>query len=1312
MKLLTRSRKGMTLVEIMIVVVVLGVILGAVFLLLTRGTTEFHYARRQNELDIAGRQALDAMTSSIIWAGYMPLGGWEDEDWHPVVTAQESIFVFYADWEPFRTLEPTDYRTIRLNSDGRIEISDGNSLVLTEAGHHITDLRYNYLGAGGNDLGSSLDSIVQRDMVRHIQIEIELTEEYADLVYQTVMKTTVSPRNLGINHDINPGFYPPDPPEGHIVFNVDSDTIGILPTPNIDQQLMINRLSYWGYTLTIVSDAMLDTLDYSDKNLLVLRHMSSGRHDDPGVLTLLDTLHVPIITLNAEEAALTFNMGSTFGVLMQDSMRKEIIDHPVNYYLDTDFVMYTEDAEHSVLSDFTEAADTTDFVTGAGLTSTYSGASVIREENEPMRRIHYSPWVASKYTDIDGWRFFRNVIEWATYSPDSYNLPLSTLEDFEGSEPTEYAIPIWEDPINPIISHDTTAIYSEDFETFPVGPSDWVLVEGGSFGRCAVIDESGEQFLRMDRFPAGISTRNLGLWSVDLSMYNENLDDLVFRVDTYKGELEGDPGADDGIFFLDANLFMDTVATIDFTGKANEDLEFWGDLYGRYRIHDPAGWFGDAEFVTLDSRVPGEAARNRMMIEVSTDGHFSGEDVNVSYRFHDHNDASNPDDFLGWNSSRNITGTYNLIELLDPAAYAEDVWTDRDASFTPPVMPNPIFILFGQYGNQTATDFTSSGGISLDNIVISIGQDDSTFMKIGDPSLNPGWQRVSIDLDEAAVSEGVPFSSDFGILLSQFGGGSWLNYGRSWDNVEICILEDQLSAAGWSHGELDSPSQGYTGIDDWSIEDLGAGEYCWGLRDKELNAYSTQSYCYLQSPEITIPANAINVELSFRHLFNTFNNNAGGYVQMSVDGGLWNNLMLPYTGPCGSEHPAVSASGIFYGLSGGWDTVYYDLSSQAGHAVRFRFVFGANTAMTGGNWQLDDFEINGEVTGWEVTSIEFLSTTHTGGDTWTYDDVDIYMAFGTDSVFASGGMWDFTTMQQVATDLTSTVIWGSSDSVWQSFNLSAPFYLPQDQNLMLKITKHDPLESTNDYNWGCMLTPGSSSRYSSGSAPPTFLGTDMYLPVLRLNTSTGVLETPEDEFDQSDIPMNSRANYSDFEGIYNSTLLGSSSVTNWTHGGEGDDWEFDEPQFVPDIDPVLLPENGNNIAGTDLTVDGYYGDDFRYWLVSEPYSMPDTLPTSVVLRYFRCNRFAPLDLGFVYVAFTDTPAAPDSTSGDWILVRTYSGDNQDFWEYEDIFVTSEFVQADADNSDYFFVRFILDSNGSNALGGWNLDNVQFLGSDS
>ena len=114
------------------------------------------------------------------------------------------------------------------------------------------------------------------------------------------------------------------------------------------------------------------------------------------------------------------------------------------------------------------------------------------------------------------------------------------------------------------------------------------------------------------------------------------------------------------------------------------------------------------------------------------------------YRFHDHGDLSSSNDFLGWNSTGSITGSYDQVALLNPEGYSDDQWTDRSVTFTPSVMPNPLYLVFGQQGNQPAVDFTSDGGISLDNILVSIGQNDSIFTKIGDPSSLPGWQRVSL----------------------------------------------------------------------------------------------------------------------------------------------------------------------------------------------------------------------------------------------------------------------------------------------------------------------------------------------------------------------------------------------------------------------------------------------------------------------------------------------------------------------------------------------------------------------------------------
>jgi type II secretory pathway pseudopilin PulG len=1310
--LLNRSRAAMTLVEIVIVVVILGVVLGAVLLLLTRGTDEYYYSRMQNELDIAGRQALDAMTDAIVWAGYMPDGGWDDEDWHPVVTAEPAYFEFFADWDPTESLDSTDFRQVRLLASGYIQITDLTGDTLSTSGECITDLQFTYLDENGVSLGSSLPSQVLRDRVRHIQIRIELTSTYSDYVYQTWMQTTVSPRNLGLNHDINPNLYGPDDLQGHIVFNIaDQDSIG---KPTIDEELMIDRLSFWGYTLTLLTDYQLESYDYTDINLLILRHMPVGSvHPNPNFYR---TLPIPIITMNGLEAANTFGMGTVSGVVTGTTMNIIEPDHPVHSGLttppDTSFTMYTAPMGFSYLGNFNPG---TFFLTEIAGTTQLSGLCVVNDSIPAGRRIHYSPWVASKYTEGGGWRFFYNVINWAAYHPDENpGTPLTELEDFEGPKPADITMNLFEDPLIPSMVWDTTVVWSEDFQNMK-DDGVWEFIPGMN-GRCDVITAGVAKYLRMDRSSFGTGVRNTAVWTTDLSGFDEYTDELIFRMDTFRGQSEGDADSMDGVFFRTVGTAEDTLLTQDFEGmRGHGDIQFWGDLYGRYTIHNPSGWFGDGDFVTFDTRVSGQPARNRLMIEAATTGYSTGDQVTVDYRFHDHMDntdsgAASYLDFLGWNATGRIDDDYNLIENLDPESWSDFDWFDRSASFTPSVLPDPIYILFGQYGYQSATGFSNNGGISLDNITVSISGLDSVYTKIADPGPGSGWEQVVVDLDDAAIANGVSFGSDFGLVLSQYGFGPWTGYGRCWDNLQICALEEVLSIPGWSHESLYSSSHGYDGADDWSVEEIIPGtDYCWGLRANSSSSYSDSSFCYLQTPLMTIPSTAFDVQLSFRHNFLTPNENAGGWVQIQVDGGGWTDFTgLTYTGVAGGSHPAPNGTQIYYGSSGGWQTETADLSLYAGHDVELRFVFGADHSYTGGNWQIDDLTLTAQVTAWEITAVSFEATTFEGPAwNWTFDDVDIYMKASADSIFTGGGEWDKSDMTLVVSDYTFSVF--SPD--WWTINLDTPFYLPEGMNLHVKIEKADSTTS-NPYHlrWATSYTPNYHCRRTySDTSDPTYLPANNYLACMLLETTTGEIGLGEGTDNWFYQPVNSFYLYSDFEGIYTPGLLGTTGNINWTHGGDGDDWDFGEPQFVPNIDPWLLPQNGTAIAGTDLAVDGYYENDAWAWLVSPAYPMPDSCPTLVTMRLDRCIRMAPGDEGYVFVGFSDTQNPPTSET-DWLLIRSYP-ENQTVWDTEDIVITPEFEDAFAATPaySYYFLRFVLSSNLTSVRGGMNIDNIQIFG---
>ncbi len=428
MNWLKKSRKGMTLVEITLVVVILGVVLGAVFLLLTRGTEEFHFARRQNELNLSGRQVLETLTNTIIWAGYMPNPAWDDDEWHPITIAATNELEFYADFHPYEVLEDTDYRKIKLLLSGNVQIIDRTASISQTVGNNISNLSFTYLDEDGVII-DTLSTEEQRDQIRHIQIRVELSSEYSGNVYTTVMYTTVTPRNLGVNHDVDPMFGGWPKIKGNIAFNVPG-TAGS-PSCTIDQNMMISRLSLWGYKVSLVTDDCLETFDYSSINLLILRHMNSGIHPSP-TAEFLNSLQMPIITMNGEEASSTFSMGSSFKDTTGTLMRVIEDTHPVNNDLgDSLFTVYSELGEHSILYNFDSE---TTLLTKANDGDDYSGVCFQQIGLEPTRRVHYSPWEASKFTS-DGWLLFSNTVSWGTWIPEEdLGEPIMPIEDFERTD--------------------------------------------------------------------------------------------------------------------------------------------------------------------------------------------------------------------------------------------------------------------------------------------------------------------------------------------------------------------------------------------------------------------------------------------------------------------------------------------------------------------------------------------------------------------------------------------------------------------------------------------------------------------------------------------------------------------------------------------------------------------------------------------------------------------------------------------------------------------------------------------------------------
>jgi hypothetical protein len=1283
----------MSLVEITIVIVILGVISAAIFLTLVSGTEHFNFARRQNELDTEGRLALDRITNEVIWAGYMPQGGWSNDEWHPIVLAEAGRLGFYADFEPFRELDPNDYRNIT-RVGNTILIADSSGIT-EEVGGNITNLTFQYLDEDGEVLSAPL-SASDRDLVRHIRVGIELSQTWSGDLYQTNLHTTISPRNLGVNHNINPAFYPPAPLNGVVVVNIAG--VATNPMPTLDESKLIDRLQYWGLTVTQLTDDMLESYDYTGTNLLILRHLSSGTHANPA---FYQSLPVHIITLSAADAVSLFSMGT--GAQEQICLTvTPFRDHPVNGLLPVGtpvqaYRVGTSGHQSILLGVDTLSAADPRLLTLVDDSTGWAGIAVLDESSEDMRRVHYSLWNTTAYSEEQGWPYLYRVIFWATDQEEEGDIgePLGTLEDFEGPGVVTREVVLWQENVNsPSTVQDSIQLFYEPFLATPA--LTWTYRPLSGNGRIQVTGG----YLQMDRTAVGAATRNIAAATVNLSPYNYLTDELALtvRCRSYEGSFD----SRDGVFFGDADtlFFANFNAGTTLPAGITEQL----GSSGRRTIHSPAGMGGDGNFITFDRSSSGAQASNRMAVAFGTGGHASGTPLTVGYRFHDHNDQNNTGstgDFVGWNAT-GIAGTITNLQDLLPGSYDNNSWFNRLYSFTPATMPGTGYVIFGSSNNNAATYLYDYDGLSFDNIVVTA---DTTYTRIGAGTGAAAWETIRIDLDDAAQAAGYQFGSNYQISLSQYGSNPVTTGGIQYDDFRITRLQNRLTIPGWTQGPVIAG-----GIDSWNPKViLGIMGYSWTTQPASVDTYAPGTYCYLATPSVFVPALLANPTLQFTHSFGTEARDDGGFVQISTNGGTtWTTLTaasgLNYNSTSQSGFPAGTNIAIFSGTRG-WQTETVSLAAYAGQTVKFRFVFGADAdATVGSGWHLDGFRIFGTQQGYEVTALQFEASSVPLP--WTYG-VNVYMSSTASTSFPGAGELNKATMSHVVSAGTFT----AGAAGWLTLTLGTPFILPPGQNLQIKMEQADATFSGMPVTWTSQNTGISNTcrQAASNVSDPVSLNIISRRPSIRLIAGgetlgevTGTLASPL-------VPLNNGNLYNDFEAIYLATELGTVGTSSWTHGGTNDDWQIGTPFFLA-VDPPLTGENGSNIAGNDLVINGYYGSDEWAWLMSPAYPMPDpALYDSMTVRYYRCLKLAALDAAYVYVGFSASTTPPTPSSSDWIRIRDYEGDNMISWDYEDVSAITEFQDAFAAGKTYYFLRFLLYSGPFAERGGWNLDNIQLYG---
>lgn len=1289
----------MSLVELAIVIGVLGIVFAAVFLFFSKGMQQFHFSRRQNELATAGRLALEQIADEIIWAGYLPSGGIPADEWHPIQSALAGSFTFYADFQRNGQLDDSDYRNIFLGADNSVRITD-NAAMARVVGYNIISLQFEYLNETGNAFSQPL-APADHDAVRHIRVTINLQDTYMGNVYSTSMRTTISPRNLGLNRNIDPAFLPPPPLSGIAVVNVSGEPGNYTPTPS--QYSMVQTLTYLGLTVVPLSDEELPFYDYEENNIdiVILRNVVGGSGWHSSIADSLNTIPCPVICLDADDAMNVYGIGTGATTALHTSVFKVEPGHPIHHGVpssnpdSTSFQLYASPDSMNILTSISVDATCISSIDGFG---SYPGLVCVKDEDLPTRRVLYGLPSVQAHTP-DGMKFLRNVINW-TMGGTEEGEPgeqITLVEDFEGDTGQSRHMILWEDNLNaPVSGYDSIPLLSDDFSG--AKSLNWTFSSLGS-GEVVLADET----LRMHRPGFGSETRNVATVSLPLGAYNIWTDQLYLKVKTLTG-LNEFIGSADGVFFAPVSGGPRILLDENFSGTTS--ATFWVSGRGRYRIHEP-GWGGDGRFVTMDSNTGGTIGTVRMMFQLATAGLPDNSQFQVQYRFHDHNDRNHAynastgiGDFMGWNSHGNISGTINHIVNFNPESYDNTQWFNRSETFTVTgTPPNPIYLVFGQYDNDRALNISGTRGISLDNIRVTASVPyDTTYTRIGIPSLGVSWNTMAINLNAAAQGAGISsFSDDFKVTLSQSGTGPWDTYGISWDDFEVGRVGATLSLPGWSHAPMG-------GMDDWNVRQnpVNPLDYMWALHaNPPAGVYSNNSRCYLQTPSIMVPEQATNPTLSFRHHFDmeAVAPNDYGFVQVSVAGGPWMNVGNDKWLTGGYTH-SVAGMGVFSGTTAGWRTETMNLDAWKGESVSFRFVFMSNSSIVREGWYLDDFVAECLIVGHEFTSVAFRTP---ATQDLSFQQVDVYLGTTALSAFPGGGSWNSGELFHAY----SGQVDFHSGQEWQTISLDNSYFHPSGANLIIRVeSENTPLGLSGEFS-----AAGRSNvcRAAWGAVPPTYLPIQDIRPAARFVIEGEAVAVDEDGPQISqDLPMSFASEFTGFEAIYTSEELGLGSGITWTSGGSMNDWEIGAPLFFPDVDPALLAENGGKVAGNALTLNGGYHQNSAWsWLASSGFPMSDAAAYDTVLvRYMRCIRLPMSSNARVQVAFGNDPEAMPS-EGNWITVREYNGAYHQYWQYETVNLTSVFNNHSS--FDFYFIRFLLDSGPFGQAGGWNLDNVQFFG---
>lgn len=526
------------------------------------------------------------------------------------------------------------------------------------------------------------------------------------------------------------------------------------------------------------------------------------------------------------------------------------------------------------------------------------------------------------------------------------------LEDFEF--PTAFA---FEDSMEagdiwvPIITE-----YFEDPVTWNSNWTEWIEDDGYGQTRRWTDSEAyeGQSCLALDCYKTGMSTQ-MAIWSVDLSGYTWN-DDL--RLHFFWREFNDILDPEDGVFLpVWVPDSQTEILSEDFSGFRNgifsRGWTFWSNDYGRVEVL--ADYPTDGNYLNLDTRRYGFTGESRVMATMDLSPFAGSEDITLSFSLCSRGSPNSA--FVGLLGPGGITGTPVAQHNLNPGALPAGTWTDVTIDLDQLIPAgydlSATKLVFAQEGTLPTSGQTFHGGISIDDVSVENGTEgywDMSNRILAAPENFNSWTEATVDLDQAAMNAGVPFSSNFLIGFSQRGTDPIDIKGIAVD--QIAVEEIGWGMEGWTHGTW----PGYT-VDEWEPSNHSAysGSWCFATAGSG-NYQAAPTRAWLQSPAIDLTSYSPGerMAMAFFHRYSFGTSGDGCNVKITSNNGETWDLIVPYWGYYTAQIPALGDEPGWSGTTGTrWNFCVIDITEYAGEEVRLRFNYGTTGSSSNTGWDVD-----------------------------------------------------------------------------------------------------------------------------------------------------------------------------------------------------------------------------------------------------------------------------------------------------------------------------------------------------------------------